>query len=241
MQILQRLTKYFEVQSIYSSELVSVPLLNNDSRGHHLDPLRSHISSERASWHHPGHASAREEIRILITKLLRYSRPEPTLEWLNRLPQLTRTLEEKLYDEASSFQEYLDRNTLKERLQQVIVLLKHQKNRRLPQTPLSPSHTPAIGRTDDHLETRTQCEKCSKSSKRNSTSDRQVPPPLPPAKPIEETDRTCVICLDQPRSHLIIPCYHFIACSDCIRNFGFGSECPMCRTKVIETKQVFTS
>jgi hypothetical protein len=56
-----------------------------------------------------------------------------------------------------------------------------------------------------------------------------------------EDDRTCIICLDSPRTHLIIPCFHFIACEDCIQNFAVGSECPVCRTRVMETKQVFTS
>jgi hypothetical protein len=56
-----------------------------------------------------------------------------------------------------------------------------------------------------------------------------------------EDDRTCIICLDHPRTHLIMPCFHFIACSDCIQNFAVGSECPVCRTRVMETKQVFYS
>jgi hypothetical protein len=49
----------------------------------------------------------------------------------------------------------------------------------------------------------------------------------------------CVICLEEPRSHLLIPCFHLLACSKCIQRFGPGSLCPICRTVVVEAKEVF--
>jgi hypothetical protein len=220
------------------------------------------FDSEMYSWHSHLHAPVRENIRILITKLLRYSRPEPTIEWLNKLPQLTRTLEENLYDEATSFQEYHDRKTLKERLQHALALLKNQKIRlnrphgHAQPPPLDPA-IQSMFQFDDPFITMTQLVPLNQyfPEPRNvpmqyfvgvsappnlvNSSPPSPPPPRPP--PQNEDDRTCIICLDSPRTHLIIPCFHFIACEDCIQNFAVGSECPVCRTRVMETKQVFTS
>jgi E1A/CREB-binding protein len=54
-----------------------------------------------------------------IIELLRLRRPNATSDWQQKLPQMARRLEEALYNDAASFQEYNDRNTLKGRLQQL--------------------------------------------------------------------------------------------------------------------------
>jgi hypothetical protein len=248
------------------------PLRSNDIP---RDPDSSTASlsvagSEMKPWHTSSHIQAREEIRILITKLLRYSRSDPTIEWLNNLPGLTRRLEEKLYCESTSFQEYHDRNTLKERLQQVVASPGSRSGRTHAQPPpSSPTSSAAtVSMIGDlfaaNFVTVTQLVPISQNlpvpplvSSQYFVADvesatpapalirsrQKASPPLPapPAPPPIEDDRTCIICLDHPRTHLIMPCFHFIACSDCIQNFAVGSECPVCRTRVMETKQVFYS
>lgn len=56
----------------------------------------------------------------------------------------------------------------------------------------------------------------------------------------EGEDNSCIICMDKPRSCLIIPCFHLICCHDCIINFPVGSNCPCCRGVVEQTKEVYS-
>jgi hypothetical protein len=62
----------------------------------------------------------------------------------------------------------------------------------------------------------------------------------PAATKAVAVESECMICMDGPRTHLIMPCFHLIACSDCIKNFPVGSKCPMCRGHVADTRKVFT-
>lgn len=50
----------------------------------------------------------------------------------------------------------------------------------------------------------------------------------------------CVVCLDPPRDHIILPCKHVCLCGDCAEDYleGGVEECPQCRVKIIEIKQV---
>ena len=64
------------------------------------------------------------ERRMMIGKivlLLRQRKPNAPEEWLKKLPQMAKRLEESLYRSATSFAEYNDANTLKQRLQQLAV------------------------------------------------------------------------------------------------------------------------
>lgn len=54
-----------------------------------------------------------------IIELLKLRRPNATQDWQQKLPQMAKRLEEALYSEANSFQEYADKSTLKGRLQQL--------------------------------------------------------------------------------------------------------------------------
>ena len=49
----------------------------------------------------------------------RQRKPDPSKEWLSKLPQLAHRLEESLYRSAPSFEAYNDISTLKARLQQL--------------------------------------------------------------------------------------------------------------------------
>ena len=65
-----------------------------------------------------------EERRKMIAKivhLLQQRKPNAPQEWLKKLPQMAKRLEESLYRSAKSFNEYNDANTLKQRLQQLAV------------------------------------------------------------------------------------------------------------------------
>jgi hypothetical protein len=73
-----------------------------------------------------------------------------------------------------------------------------------------------------------------------STGLTAATPPTPGSNP-KTSSSDCVICLDEPRSHLLVPCFHLIACSKCIGHFSPGKVCPVCRAVVVETKEVYTA
>ena len=65
-----------------------------------------------------------QERRKMIGKivlLLQQRKPNAPPEWLKKLPQMAKRLEESLYRSAKSFDEYNDASTLKQRLQQLAV------------------------------------------------------------------------------------------------------------------------
>eukprot|EP01084_Bolivina_argentea_P008352 15655_1 len=51
---------------------------------------------------------------------------------------------------------------------------------------------------------------------------------------IEEDDsKLCIVCMDNERDHVLIPCGHIAVCKDCKDNYNQdGAECPICREKV---------
>jgi len=53
----------------------------------------------------------------------------------------------------------------------------------------------------------------------------------------------CVICLDPPRDHMVLPCKHCCLCADCAQDFEEGDilECPQCRGEILEIKKVIFS
>ena len=53
--------------------------------------------------------------------LLQQRKPNAPQEWLKKLPQMAKRLEEYLYRSAKSFEDYNDTSTLKPRLQQLAV------------------------------------------------------------------------------------------------------------------------
>ena len=52
-----------------------------------------------------------------IARLLQARKPNATADWIQRLPQMAQRLEETLFRNAASFEEYRDTSTLKLRLQ----------------------------------------------------------------------------------------------------------------------------
>jgi len=58
-------------------------------------------------------------------------------------------------------------------------------------------------------------------------------------KEAKKQAETCVICLERPRNHILIPCAHMCLCedTDCIKTVG--EKCPLCREKIQNILKVF--
>jgi len=55
----------------------------------------------------------------------------------------------------------------------------------------------------------------------------------------EESDE-CVICMDQLKSHTMVPCGHRCVCEACAdRITDEGETCPICRAAVISTMAIY--
>ena len=63
--------------------------------------------------------------------LLQLRKPNAPQDWLKKLPQMAKRLEESLYRGASSFQAYSDESTLKQRLQQLALNIGANKNKKM--------------------------------------------------------------------------------------------------------------
>ena len=57
----------------------------------------------------------------------------------------------------------------------------------------------------------------------------------------ERESHICSICLDRPRSHVLFPCHHHCLCGslECLRMLGTPPLCPICRSAVAETRQIY--
>lgn len=75
------------------------------------------------------------------------------------------------------------------------------------------------------------------------------PPPISqPAKrkadgsPETDSDRVCVICQDQQKTHAFIPCGHFCVCEPCVKRCLARSRrvCPICRKPARRSQRIFT-
>ena len=61
----------------------------------------------------------------------------------------------------------------------------------------------------------------------------------------------CVICLDAPKTHLLLPCGHKCVCAGCAPDFasnfddggwqrvGRQPQCPLCREDVLQVARVW--
>lgn len=71
------------------------------------------------SWHTIEHNQVKDSMVEEIVKLLKSRRPNATEDWHGKLPHMAKRLEEALYHDANSLEEYSDHSTLKHRLQQL--------------------------------------------------------------------------------------------------------------------------
>jgi hypothetical protein len=64
--------------------------------------------------------------------------------------------------------------------------------------------------------------------------------PLPPAPPTaEEEASSCVVCMDAPPSHAMIPCGHKCMCEGCVAEHR-PNICHICRAPVTGTMRVYS-
>lgn len=49
----------------------------------------------------------------------------------------------------------------------------------------------------------------------------------------------CIICMDNERTHILLPCCHYTHCRECAATVG--SSCPVCRTDITEVREVFST
>ena len=56
-----------------------------------------------------------------------------------------------------------------------------------------------------------------------------------------DDDNLCVICLDQPKSHIFTSCFHKCVCGDCAADIKAESKwiCPLCRRTSNDVRRVF--
>ena len=80
-------------------------------------------------WHNTeADADARNNLVEYIVELLKLRRPNATGDWADKLPQMAKRLDDALYFSANSKQEYVERSTLKHRLQQLALAMGGPKN-----------------------------------------------------------------------------------------------------------------
>ena len=70
-------------------------------------------------WQSEKDLDERRAMKAKIVALLQQRKPNAPKEWLDKLPQMAKRLEESLYRTASRFETYSDTSTLKARLQQL--------------------------------------------------------------------------------------------------------------------------
>lgn len=78
-------------------------------------------------WHSAEHVSVRESMAEEIVKLLKSRKPNAGENWHDKLPHMAKRLEDALYFDASSYEEYADKGSLKHRLQQLALSMGSSK------------------------------------------------------------------------------------------------------------------
>ena len=79
-----------------------------------------HLSFGRKHWHSNSHLSTRETMSDCIKHLILARRPESSAEWREKLADVSRKVEERLYISASSFEDYKNSQTLIDRLELLV-------------------------------------------------------------------------------------------------------------------------
>ena len=78
-----------------------------------------------------------------IAQLLLERKPNPPPEWLQKLPDMARRMEESLFRAATSFEEYRDRSTLTKRLQALAIGLSLRAQQQQQAAGPAPASPPA--------------------------------------------------------------------------------------------------
>ena len=95
-------------------------------------------NSLNGGWQSDKDMDARKKMISRIVQLLQQRKPNAPADWLQKLPQMAKRLEENLYKAAPSFESYNNYETLKTRLQKLAQQIKPRK----PMPPNGMSGTP---------------------------------------------------------------------------------------------------
>ena len=70
--------------------------------------------------------------------------------------------------------------------------------------------------------------------------DAQLGVVAPAASQLEE-EALCVVCMDAPKQHIILPCGHQCVCEACAQQLTqtTSPSCPVCRAPIRETTRVY--
>jgi hypothetical protein len=69
-------------------------------------------------------------------------------------------------------------------------------------------------------------------------------PAAAPAPHSDAEEALCVLCLDAPKDHIIIPCGHQCVCGPCaekLKRVKRNPACPICREPINATFKVFVA
>jgi hypothetical protein len=55
---------------------------------------------------------------------------------------------------------------------------------------------------------------------------------------LDAEETLCVVCMDAPKDHIVLPCMHICACAACAQLLR--DRCPVCRGPIQHIAQVFT-
>ena len=55
----------------------------------------------------------------------------------------------------------------------------------------------------------------------------------------DDDEHLCAICIDAPRTHVLVPCGHKCVCGDCAALSVQRGACPICRAECFYTTRVY--
>lgn len=74
-------------------------------------------------------------------------------------------------------------------------------------------------------------------SRKQHTASGAVPAPVGSS----ENDRDCVICCDEPVTHVVMDCMHLCLCAGCADHMSKSKhDCPICRGSIREVRRIFS-
>merc|ERR1719262_1680894 len=106
-------------------------------------PSAKALNSPCPAWYAQDvHLQERRKTITNIARLLQARKPNAPAEWMQKLPQMARRLEESLFRSALSFEEYKDTQTLKRRLQALAIAMGLRAQQQKQKSDLNPDAMP---------------------------------------------------------------------------------------------------
>ncbi|EQC38876.1 hypothetical protein SDRG_03834 [Saprolegnia diclina VS20] len=112
-------------------------------------------------------------------------------------------------------------------------------------TPLPPRMDNVPQRSSNNNSIETTLEDQKQDMRCYNVGPEPCPEVRPSAPPLElgafEANNDCVICMDQPRAAVVVPCGHLAGCYPCLQEHQRkATGCPICRTPIATVVRVFT-